>query len=221
MTNGNGIWNVTISGAASKHSSDLRVISDGYLFHFSGDGYMYVFGKGLTKTTVTAPASAVQVGEAFTISGNVLDMSPAQEGTPAICDEDMGPWMEYLHQQMTKPTDAKGVTVTLTALDPNNNYIYLGEATSNSDGTFGFTWVPEVPGLYRITATFAGTDSYGSSSATTYMSAVYPPEENTPEPTMQPVSISDLYFVPAIAGIAVLIVIIGAVLAVLVMKKRP
>ena len=219
-TTGEGIWNVTIPGAASKHSSDLRVIADGYIFHFGGDGYMYVFGKGLSKTTITAPGTAIQVGEAFTISGTVLDMSPAQEGTPAICDEDMGPWMEYLHQQMTKPTDSKGVTVTLTALDPNNNYIYLGEATSNSDGTFGFKWAPEVPGLYRITATFAGTDSYGSSSATTYMSAVYPPEEKTPEPTPLAVSISEQYFVPAIAGIAILIVIFGALLVFLMMKKR-
>jgi hypothetical protein len=221
MTNGEGIWNVTISGAASKHSSDLRVVADGYLFHFSGDGYMYVFGKGLSKTTIAAPSSAVQVGETFTITGTVLDLSPAQEGTPAISDADMGRWMEYIHTQTAKPTEAKGVTVTLTALDPNNNYVYLGEATSNSDGAYGFAWAPEVPGLYRVTATFAGTDSYGSSSATTYMSAVYPPDTSTPEPTKQAESMADLYFVPAVAGIAVLVVIIGAVLAILVVKKRP
>jgi hypothetical protein len=129
--------------------------------------------------------------------------------------------MEYIHTQTAKPTDANGVTVTLTALDPNNNYIYIGEATSNSDGAYGFAWAPEVPGLYRVTATFAGTDSYGSSSATTYMSAIYPPDTSTPEPTKVPLSTADLYFVPAIASLSVLIVIIGVVLAILVTKKRP
>jgi outer membrane protein assembly factor BamB len=221
MTTGEGLWNVTISGAASKHSSDLRVIADGYLFHFSGDGYMYVFGKGLSETTVTAPSSAVQVGEAFTITGTVLDMSPAQEGTPAISDESMSTWMEYIHQQQPKPTDTKGVTVSLTAIDPNNNYIQIGEATSNTDGTFGLSWIPEVPGLYRITATFAGTDSYGSSSASTFMSAVYPPDNSTPVPTQEPESIADLYFIPAIAGMMTTIIVIGAVLVILMLKKRP
>lgn len=221
MTNGEGIWNVTISGAASKHSSDLRVIADGYLFHFSGDGYMYVFGKGLSKTSIAVPSSAVPVGETFTITGNVLDLSPAQEGTPAICDADIGRWMEYIHTQTVKPTDVKGVIVTLTAVDPNNNYIYIGEATSNSDGSYGFAWSPEVSGLYCITATFAGTASYGSSSATTYMSAVDLPDDSTPEPTKPTESMADLYFIPAIAGLSVIVVVIGALLAVLVMKKRP
>jgi len=52
------------------------------------------------------------------------------------------------------------------------------------------------------------------------MSAVYTPEEKTPEPTPLAVSISELYFVPAIAGIAILIVIFGALLVFLMMKKR-
>jgi hypothetical protein len=129
--------------------------------------------------------------------------------------------MEYIHTQTVKPTDVKGVIVTLTAVDPNNNYIYIGEATSNSDGSYGFAWSPEVSGLYCITATFAGTASYGSSSATTYMSAVDLPDDSTPEPTKPTESMADLYFIPAIAGLSVIVVVIGALLAVLVMKKRP
>jgi hypothetical protein len=43
----------------------------------------------------------------------IVDLSPAQPGTAARSDEDMGAWMEYLHRQMPKPTDAKGVSVVL------------------------------------------------------------------------------------------------------------
>jgi hypothetical protein len=222
MTTGEGIWNVTISGAGSKHSSDLRVIADGYLFHFSGDGYMYVFGKGRSQTTVSAPSTAVNVGQQFTITGTVVDLSPGQEGTPAISDNDMASWMEYLHQNMPKPTNAKGVTVQLTALDPNNNCIEIGEAISDINGAFGLTWAPEVPGLYQIVATFPGSDSYGSSSASTYLSAIEAPAEQAIviEPEPDEPSIADTYFVPAIAGIIAAIAIVGVLLAVLLLKKR-
>jgi hypothetical protein len=123
---------------------------------------------------------------------------------------------------MPKPTNAKGVTVQLTALDPNNNRIEIGEATSDINGAFGLTWAPEVPGLYQIIATFQGSDSYGSSSASTYLSAIEAPAEQAiviePEPN-EP-SIADTYFVPAIAGIIAAIAIVGVLLAVLLLKKR-
>ena len=74
--------------------------------------------------------------------------------------------------QMPKPTNATGVTVTLIALDPNGNTINIGKATSDTDGVYGFTWAPEIPGLYHIIATFPGSTSYGSSTASTYLTAV-------------------------------------------------
>jgi hypothetical protein len=98
--------------------------------------------------------------------------------------------------------------------------VYIGQATSNIDGTFGFSWAPEVSGLYQITAIFAGSNSYGSSTASTYLTAVQAPA--TPSPSPQPVaSTADMYFVPAIAGLFVLIVIVAIVLALLMLRKRP
>lgn len=221
-TTGEGIWKVGLPGASSKHTTDIGPIADGYLTLASSDGDMYVFGKGKSATTVTAPTMAVQVGQSFTITGTVLDMSPAQPGTAAISDNDMGVWMEYLHKQMPKPMDAKGVTVTLAALDSNNNWIDIGEATSDVNGVFGLTWTPEVPGLYQIIATFAGSGSYGSSSASTYLSAVEAPvTEPTPEPTPTPASVADMYFVPAVIGIIIAIAIVGALLTLLMLRKRP
>ena len=127
--------------------------------------------KAKAQTTVTAPATNIEVGESFTITGTVLDMSPAQKGTAAISDESMDAWMEYKHMQMPKPTDATGVPVQLTAIDPNGNLINIGTATSDTDGEYGFSWAPEVAGLYRVIATFAGSESYGSSTDSTYFTA--------------------------------------------------
>jgi hypothetical protein len=44
---------------------------------------------------------------------------------------------------------------------------------------------------------------------------------STPAPTDTPLSISDQYFAPAIAGILVAIILVGALLALLVLKRRP
>ena len=84
-TTGEGIWN--ISGCMTPGA-----VADGYLTASNSyDGYMYVFGKGKSATTVTAPDVSVPLGTAFTIKGTVLDQSPAQTGTPCVSaglDED-------------------------------------------------------------------------------------------------------------------------------------
>jgi hypothetical protein len=180
-TDGTEMWSI---------SGMLRnpVVVDGLLTAINSyDGQVYTFGKGSTATTVTAPMTSVQVGQDFTITGTVTDQSPGQAGTPAISDEDMAAWMEYLHMQKVLPADAKGVTVKLTAIDPNNNLIAIGEATSDMNGNFGFTWTPEVPGLHQIIATFAGSNSYGSSHASTYLTSVEAPLASpTPPPLTLP-----------------------------------
>jgi hypothetical protein len=99
------------------------------------------------------------------INGN-LDV--ALKGTPAISDNDMDVWMEYMFHQRPMPTNAKGVEVTLSAIDPNGNLVPVGNATSDVYGNFGLSFTPEVPGTYQIFANFAGSNSYGPSASTTY-----------------------------------------------------
>ena len=38
--------------------------------------------------------------------------------------------------------NAQGVTVKLYAIDPNNNYQDIGEATSDIWGNYGKSWTP-------------------------------------------------------------------------------
>ena len=124
-----------------------------------------------------------------------------------------------MYELFNHSTNATGVEVILDAVDPNGNYVHLGTATSNSSGNFGFEWqTPDVPGKYNIIATFVGSD-YPSFSET------YAVVRNSPAVTSEPTplaeSIADTYFIPAIAGIIVVIVIGFAIMALLFLRKRP
>ena len=172
------------------------------------------------------------LGNKVTIKGTVTDQSPfgrrnindvlqvPLKDTPAISDQDMTAWMEYMFMQQAKPTNAIGVDVSLSAIDPNGNSVPIGTTTSDINGNYAISYKPEVPGTYQIIANFAGTKAYGPSSATTYLT-VEDASQATATPAPLPVSISDTYFVPAIAGIIVAIAIVGAILALLLIRKRP
>jgi hypothetical protein len=164
------------------------VVVDGILIALNTyDGQVYAFGKGPSKTTVSAPQTQVTLGDKVIISGTVTDQTPPSKDTPAISDEFQGVWMEYLYQQKAFPSNATGVEVTIDVLDSNNNYYNIGTATSDASGFFSFEWAPEIPGKFMIYATFAGSNSYGSSYATTSMTvAEAPPASPTPPPLTLP-----------------------------------
>jgi len=201
-------------------------VADGYYVWFNmNDQRVYCIGPGPSATTATASPSVTIQGNSALITGTVTDQSPNTDlkGTAAISDADQGTWMNYMiTKTIAAPTDAKGVEVTLDAIDPNNNFIHIGNVTSDMSGTFGYAWTtPDVPGKYTIIATFAGSKSYGSSYAETYLAVGQ--ATPTPTPTVTPTSIADMYFVPAIAGLFVLIIIVLAlvVLSMLRLRKRP
>ncbi|MGB9959113.1 MAG: hypothetical protein ACPLKQ_01145 [Candidatus Bathyarchaeales archaeon] len=171
-TTGNCIWNIT--GGLSPGP-----VADGYLTADNRyDGYMYVFGKGKSSTTVAVSPKTLAKGSQVLIEGSVLDMSPAQPGTPCVAKESMTVWMEYLHMQKPCPSDVKGVPVTLTAIKDDGKVIDLGTVTTNGFyGTFSYAWTPEEEGTYTIIASFAGDESYGSSAAATALAVGPPPAE--------------------------------------------
>ena len=93
--------------------------------------------------------------------------------------------------------------------------------TSNINGNYAIDWTPPVPGLYTITATFAGTGAYYGSSGQIDVTVASAPTTATAVPTVTPTSVADMYFVPAIAGLFVLIIIVAIVLALLMLRKKP
>jgi hypothetical protein len=184
---GEGIWAVALPGAASKHNPDVGPIADGYMVEMSSDGYMYVFGKGKSATTVTAPDVAVASGTAMTIKGTVLDQSPAQPGTPCVDVDSVHAWMEKVHIQRDLPAGLVGVPVTLTAIHSDGEVIDLGQVTTNAYyGTFAFSWTPTKQGLYEIVASFEGDASYGSSEAATSVTVGPAPSGGQPQETEEP-----------------------------------
>jgi len=220
---GQGLWNV--SGQYAQNSA-VVAIADGYaMTNNCEDNQIYCFGKGLTATTVSASPKVSVYGNSVLIEGTVTDQSPGQTclgipaaGTPAIADEDMAPWMEYLYMQQPKPANATGVEVSLDVLDANGNYRNIGVATSDANGAFSFVWEPDIPGKYTVVATFAGSESYWRSYAETAFNVDEAPAA-TLEPTPAPQSAADLYFVPAVIGLFVAIIIVGVVM-VLMLRKR-
>ena len=200
-------------------------VADGYLTAGNPyDGYMYVFGKGKSATTVTAPDVAVPLGTSFTIKGTVLDQSPAQAGAPCVSKDSMSTQMQYLHMQM--PIDGlwhnetiTGVPVTLTAIGSDGSVTDLGSVTTNGYyGTFSKAWTPPKEETYTIIASFAADESYGSSNAATAVTVG--PAPATPETPEIPTPV-DYTMTIAYAAIAIIIAVVLAVaVAVLLLRKR-
>jgi hypothetical protein len=227
VTSGKMVWMLT------DWPTTAPIMADGRLLVVDcHDMELYCFGKGPSATTVSAPQTVPTLGSSVTITGTVTDQTPygrrninggldfSLKGTPAISDACMDAWMEYMFHQRPMPLDAYGVDVTLHAIDPNNNWIDMGTTTTDVYGNYGLPFKPEVPGTYQVIAQFAGTNSYGFSASSTYLTVDDVPA-STPAPTDQPQSAADMYFVPATIGIIIAIVIVGAILAMLLIRKRP
>jgi hypothetical protein len=226
-TTGEGIWNLTTPGTCGP-------ISDGYMVANSFyDGYLYVFGKGRSQTTVSAPQTTITQGQSVVIQGTVTDLSPGDLGTysnptartdwpstiPCVSAASMQTYMDCLYMQIPIPSDVTvtGVPVSLDIVDPNHNSFHIGDVTTDGlTGTFGYTWEPDVPGQYTVTATFMGDESYGSSFATTYVSVVAP----TATPTIEPTPAAPDY-TWTIIGMGIAIIIVVIIVGILILRKRP
>jgi len=221
-TTGQVIWDSLDGGPCGP-------VSGGYLtFGDNDNGYLEVYGPGISATTVSATQTAVTAGTPVLIAGTVMDQSPAQPNTACVSDSSMTTWMAYLHDQQPLNgiwgnATVSGVPVTLSAIASDGSSVTIGTVTSDvPSGTFGYTWTPTTTGLYKIVATFAGDDSYGASSAMTYATVVAAPVV-TSAPT--PVSIAGLattssvitYIVIAVVAIIIAIAIATA----LMLRKRP
>jgi len=155
----------------------------GYLTAASSyDGTMYVLGKGQSKTSVSGPQAAITKGGSVVLTGKVLDQSPASldkvaGGIACVADESMAMWMDYNYLQMPMggfygDEEVKGVMVVLTAEDEHGGYTYIGEAYTDASGTYSYVWKPENTGKYTVTATFMGSNAYGSSYDSTAIGVV-------------------------------------------------
>ncbi len=253
-TDGSEVW--TLSDVTEESGPPgTGAIADGYATFLNGyDMQIYVVGKGPSATTVEAPKTAIDLGRSLVISGSVMDVSAGTlqdqaaanfpNGVPCVSDVSMKDWMGYVYQQQPCPADVVGVAVSLSVFDPNNNTYTIGTTTSDGDGNFAYAWAPPVPGLYKVTATFAGSNGYFTSHASTsfFVSAAASPaavvtptpvstQTSTPTSTASPISSvspspsqapQPASGIPATTYIAIIaaIIIVVAVAAGIILRKR-
>jgi outer membrane protein assembly factor BamB len=171
------------------------------------DSCVYMFGKGPTATTVSAPTTAVPLGNAVLIQGTVTDQSSGAKDTPCISDEDMDAWMPYLYQQAQMPTDATGVPVTLQAMRSDGTVIDIAHVTSDIMGHYEYLWTPPDEDTYKILATFEGSESYWMSAAQTALGVTAAPSPAgpiEPEPAEAPLITTEIAIIAAVAVVAVI-----------------
>jgi outer membrane protein assembly factor BamB len=220
------ILNFPVSNGPTTAIADgILTLPDAY------DSQIYAFGQGPSQTTVTAPQVGATTSTPVTITGSVMDISAGSQqeavkanfpnGLPCVSDASMSQFMEAVYQQQPMPSNVTGVSVTINVLDSNGNYRTIGTATTNAQGFYSLTWTPDITGNFTVTAIFAGTGAYYGSSATTafYASATAP----TPAPTATPLAglASNNTVMYGIVAIIVVIIIIGAILVMLMLRKRP
>jgi outer membrane protein assembly factor BamB len=214
VTTGEEIWSTAGGGSTG-------AVSDGYLtFDNIYDGYMYVYGKGQSATTITASQKTIAKGASVLIEGTVLDKSLAQPGAPCVSTDSVATQMEYLHMQ--QPIDGMyhnktitGVPVLLTAIGSDDSVVEIGTVTTNGYyGTFSYAWTPPSENLYTVIAQFAGDDSYGSSSAATAVSVGPAPEVQPPTEPEAPVDNTMLLY-------GILVAVIIAIVLGLIAIFRP
>jgi len=223
-TTGEEIW--TILDYGNQMYGGQAPVADGYLATLNSyDSRIYSFGKGPSQMTVTAPDLAAAAGQPVIIRGSVIDIAEGTKqheqaarfpnGVPAVSDESLSAWMEYVYMQKPKPLDIVGVPVSIDVIDSNNNYRNIGVVTSDTNGMFSLTWIPDIEGTFMVYATFAGSDSYWPSSAATSFAVM----GATPTPTETPVATlppTELYF----AGSTVAIIVAIALATIILVRKK-
>ncbi|MGO8805661.1 MAG: PQQ-binding-like beta-propeller repeat protein [Candidatus Bathyarchaeia archaeon] len=229
-TTGKELW--TISSYTGEFQVFSYAAADGYNTWFNGyDNQIYVVGRGPSRTTVTAPNNGLASGQTVVIRGTVTDLSAGTtqneqaanfpNGVPVCSDASMQAWMGYVYQQQPAPSNFTGVPVTISVTDSNHNTRTIGMAMTNANGMYTLTWTPDISGNYTVSANFAGTNGYWPSYDTTSFSVMQ--ASATAPPTVTPATnlASNGTVEYGIVAIIIVIIVIGAVLALLVTRKHP
>jgi hypothetical protein len=150
----------------------------------------------------------------------------AKKNVPCVSQDSMSTEMEYLYMQ--HPIDGlwhnqtiTGVPVTLTAIGSNGTVIDIGSTTTNGYyGTFGMSWTPPKEDTYTIMASFAGDDSYGSSTGATMATVGPAPTVPTAQTNQGQTTVDNTPLLYAISVVGVLIILAVAIATVLILRKK-
>jgi hypothetical protein len=224
ITDGKVVWSIDAFDVTS-----APAISDGIMTTLNAyDNQIYTWGKGPTAMTVTAPDVGVTTATPVTIRGTIVDISAGTKqeaqaanfpnGVPCVSDASQSAWMEYVYMQQPAPNDATGVPISISVLDANGNFREIGTTTSDASGMFTLPWTPDIAGTYTVVASFAGSESYYSSSAETSFYASDPAPTASPYPQIS-LPPTEMYIAGAAIAIIIAIAIVGVVILMAVKKR--
>ena len=227
-TTGDVVWK--IDGAFRQTEwGGTAIIGDSIIaLYNSYDQRIYALGKGPSETSITASPKVSTYGGSVLVEGRVTDISAGTKdsgitarfptGVAAVSDESISEWMKYVYMQFPAPSNATGVEVTITVLDPNGNCYDVATATSDSSGDYSAVFTPAVPGKYTLVASFKGSTGYYGSVAQTAINVEEAPEPTT-GPTPTPAPMTDTYVLGMGAAAVIAVVVIGLVI-ILMLRKR-
>ncbi len=199
---GKELWTLMSWSGIGSFGSEGIPIADGFIAYLNNyDAQVYCIGKGPSATSIIVQDDSVAKGENIMIKGFVTDQSAGAtekvstdefSSVPAVADESMGPYMEYIYMQKPIPETVLGVPVTLSAVYPDGTSHEIASVTTDKNGMFKKLWQPPNEGEYTIVATFGGTDSYWPSSSQTAIGVgpAASPAVVTPAPTTTTPSIT-------------------------------
>jgi len=222
ITDGSLVWQIEAFDVTS-----APAIADGVMTTLNAyDNQIYAWGMGPSKVTVNAPDAGVTTSAPITISGTVYDLSSGStqeavaanfpHGLPAVSDESMTGFMQAVYMQQPMPNNVTGVPISIDVIDGNGNYRHIGTTTSDANGKFALSWTPDIPGDYKVIATFAGSQSYYASSDEVFFTAA-----EVSAPTVAPIQQvtlppTEMY----IAGSTIAIIIAIAIVGLLILRKK-
>ncbi|MGO8805485.1 MAG: hypothetical protein ACLQO7_02625 [Candidatus Bathyarchaeia archaeon] len=229
-TTGLQIW--ALSDYTGEFLTNSYAIADGYSIMFNGyDNQIYSVGRGPSSTTVNAGPQATTLGSNVVISGTVMDVAAGTKqteqagnfanGVPCAADSIMTQWMGYVYQQQPAPATFVGVPVTIGVTDSNHNTYVVGTTTTDESGHYSLTWTPSITGNYTVYAHFGGTYAYWPSASESSFNIMSAPATTAPTATPLTSIASTASLEYGIAAVIIVVIIIGAVLALIMLRKKP
>jgi hypothetical protein len=226
-TTGEEIWQLSEYPSTWGFSAANQwATADGFCVFMNGlDNQVYSIGKGPSAISVSAQTFAPSI----VIRGTVTDISAGTkqsqqaarfpDGVPVSSDVSMKDWMGYIYQQKPLYDNFTGVDVAINVMDSNGNFRSIGSATTDEYGMYSLTWKPDIPGDFKVVATFAGTNGYWPSSSETTFTVPEPNATSTPTATTPTASMTDTYVLGTGIAIIIVLVIIGAAILMNLRRK--